>query len=698
MSSASQDPRAPMRGDIEGLRSVAVLFVLVYHLGVDRLSGGFAGVDVFFVISGFLITAGLLTEAERSGTVSLTKFYARRARRLLPAATVVLVFTALAGWRVLPSAHWEALSSDIAAAALYVVNWALAFRSVDYLAEDEGVSAVQHYWSLSVEEQFYVVIPIMMIALAWLARRRGWGVRRSITVAIAAIVLASFAFSVVHTDASPQTAYFYSTTRAWELGIGSLVACAVPLLKRLTVPVASALAMAGVALIAAAGLVITTSTPWPGSAALVPTVGTAAVIAAGVAHSRTLVGRLLGLRPLVWIGGLSYSIYLWHWPLIILSGYVVDLTRWHKVGLAIASVGFAWLSKKLVEDPIRFGPTFARRSRPTLVMGAAGMALSLVAAGLVWTQAPRLTDRPASAVGAAALPEPGTTSKTYARTPRPQLGPEITRSGMVYPVPAAAPKDIPAYYADDCQIQQGDESLRLDCVYGDPEGDVTVALAGDSKAGQWFDALDRISKAHGWRLELYLKSACGLNPEQPKPDCRAYNDKVMDRLTSREHRVDYVVTSAGRGTSGREDPSEERAFVEGYDSYWRRLEAVGTKIIALSDSPQPGGKGTRYECVEENPDDFLKCAFGANDGLGTDSLRRAVELDSSRTWLDLNTWVCPETPQGQCPVVIGNLLVYRQGSHVTSTYVESMTPIIERLFVEAGILSSRSPSLGAKGS
>lgn len=683
-----------MRGDIEGLRSFAVLFVLVYHLGVGHLSGGFAGVDVFFVISGFLITSGLLSEAERTGSVSLLRFYARRARRLLPAATVVLVATALAGWFVLPPLEWENLSTDVAAAALYVVNWALAFRAVDYLAEDAGASAVQHYWSLSVEEQFYVVIPIMMIVLSWLARRRGWDVRRAITAALAVVVGASLVYSVLHTASSPQTAYFYSTTRAWELGIGSLVACAVPALRRLSVRHSSVLAAAGLAAIVLSGFLISTSTPWPGSAALLPTLGTAAVIAAGVAHTRTAAARLLGLRPLVWIGGLSYSIYLWHWPLIVLAGEAMRLTLWHKVAIAVASIGLAWLSKHLVEDPIRFGRLFARRTGPTLAMGAAGMALSLVAAGTLWVQAPRLTERPTWAQGATAiLPEPGVSPTD---SPVVAAGDDLlTASGVVYPEPAVAVKDIPSYYADNCQVAQGDPTLNLDCVYGDPDGKVRVALTGDSKAGQWFDTVNAIAKAHGWRLELYLKSACGLNPAQPEPDCRAYNRRVLERLTAPETKADILITSSGRGAADYDDPAAVKAFVDGYDDYWRQFQAVGTKVVVLSDSPSPGGKLPRYECVEQHPDDYLKCAFPANDGTGSESLRSAADLDRDRVWTDLNPYVCPETTSGKCPVVIAHTLVYRQGSHVTNTYAKSVAPILEAIWLRQGILPAGPARLSA---
>ena len=687
MTTAAAKPRFAVRGDIEGLRAIAVLFVLVYHLSADGLPGGFAGVDVFFVISGFLITSGLLTEAERTGSVALLGFYARRARRLLPAATVVLVVTAVLGWQLMPRGEWWSLSIDVAAAALYVINWALALHAVDYLAEDSAVSQVQHNWSLSVEEQFYLVIPVMLIALAWVARRLGLSIRRLITAALAVIVAASLAYSIWHTNSSPQTSYFYSTTRAWELGIGSLLACAVPVLKRLANWAAIALAAIGLVLVLGSVLVITTATPWPGSAALFPTVGTAAVIAAGVVNPLTPVGRLLSLRPMVWIGGLSYAIYLWHWPLIVLSDQVVDLSRSSKVGIAIASVGFAWLSKHLIEDPIRFGRIPARRTRPTLAMGAAGMALSLLAAAVVYAQAPQFEERPPEALGAGALLVGDTETSAPSRLADPT--PVVSTGGKVYPAPAFAPKDVPAFYSDGCQVTDHDDELRTDCVYGDEDGDITVALTGDSKAGQWFDAINTIAIEQGWRLELYLKSKCGLNPEQPSDECRAFNEKVIQHLTSPQGRVDYVITSAGRGANSSRDPASTRSYVAGYDRYWTQLEAVGTRVVAISDSPGPadGLDQPVYECADDHPGDLMSCAFRSSDGGGTEALREATRLAPGRPWIDLNPWVCPQTAEGRCPVVVGSVLVYRQGSHVTNTYVETMAPIIQRYFDEAGLLT-----------
>lgn len=420
------------------------------------------------------------------------------------------------------------------------------------------------------EEQFYVVIPFLMIVLAWAARRFGWSVRGVIAAGLGSIVAASFAYSVVHTAAAPQTAYFFSTTRAWELGVGSLVACAVPLLRRLPRRVAGPLAMLGLTAILASGLVFSTSTPWPGSAALLPTLGTAAVLMAGIAHQRTLVARALGVAPLVWVGGLSYSIYLWHWPLIVLAGNGVELTHWHRVGIVVATFLAAWLSKRLVEDPIRFG-AWTRGTRRALMMATVGMACSVLAAGFVALQAPRLTAKPAEVQGALALLAP-TGDPAAGPQLRADVSSAITRDGLVYPEPAAETLDVPRYYADACQVGPGAVAIARHCVYGAKDGAFTVALVGDSKAGQWFSVIDTLATQRGWRLEVYLKDSCGLNPAATERDCRAYNARVMEHLTSPAGRVDLVMTSAGRSRDpGSDDVSQSdtSAATTSIGSSWR---------------------------------------------------------------------------------------------------------------------------------
>ena len=357
---ARPDAAREVRADIEGLRGVAVGTVVLYHVGVPFMPGGFAGVDIFFVISGFLITSLLLREAARDGRISITRFYARRARRLLPAATTVLVVTAVAGWAVLPSSRYADLSTDVVAATLYVVNWALAGRAVDYLAEGSGVSPLQHFWSLSVEEQYYLAWPLLMILGLLAARNSRARARRLMFGAVAVVFVVSLAWSVAHTRSDPAASYFVSTTRVWELAVGSLLAFGTGRLAGWGTRAAQLLGGIGLVLIAASVTLLDGSTPWPGWAALVPTLGAAAVIAAGCSRGGSTPSGVLGIRPLIWVGGISYSLYLWHWPLIVLAD-----ERWPNHGMAgsvavvAVAVLLAWLTKRMIEDPVRFHPRLA---------------------------------------------------------------------------------------------------------------------------------------------------------------------------------------------------------------------------------------------------------------------------------------------------------------------------------------------------
>ena len=309
--------RSGFRPDVEGLRAVAVGLVVLYHAGLSRLSGGFVGVDVFFVISGFLITSLLIRELERTGRISLSRFYARRAKRLLPAAATVLLVTTALTALVLPEIRWRDTGGDIVSAALYVVNWRLAGRSVDYLAEGTAPSPVQHFWSLAVEEQYYLVWPLLLILVTWWARRRGRSMGASLSIGLALVAIPSLLWSVYQTSYQPASAFFLTTTRMWELAIGGGVAIAATRLARMPRPAALLLGWIGLAAVAVAGVIFSTSTPWPGYAAALPTLGAAAVIAAGFAAGGAGPVMLLGTRPFLWVGALSYSLYLWHWPLLV---------------------------------------------------------------------------------------------------------------------------------------------------------------------------------------------------------------------------------------------------------------------------------------------------------------------------------------------------------------------------------------------
>lgn len=309
------------RADVAGLRAVAVGLVLLYHAGWSFLPGGFVGVDVFFVISGFLITGQIVNEIERTGRLSLIGFYARRAKRILPAATVVLAATAAAVWLFVPRSDWQVIGGDIAAAAVYVVNWRFADRAVDYLAADNAVtSPVQHFWSLAVEEQFYLLWPLLIV-LAILAARtlRRSNVRPVLWVGLAVLAVPSFVWSILETANSPARAFFVSTTRLWELAVGAGIALIAVRAARMPRAAALVLGWLGLAAIVAAALLVTAKTAWPGYAAALPTLGAAAVIAAGAAAGSRGPVLLLGTSPFRWVGDLSYSLYLWHWPMLVVA-------------------------------------------------------------------------------------------------------------------------------------------------------------------------------------------------------------------------------------------------------------------------------------------------------------------------------------------------------------------------------------------
>lgn len=664
--------RPGIRRDVEGLRAVAVGLVVLYHVGVPFVPGGFVGVDVFFVISGFLITGLLLRELERTGRISLLNFYARRAKRLLPAAGIVLVATALLVRIVESAVDWRTFGGDIAAAAGYVINWRLAERSVDYLAEDVGVSPVQHYWSLAVEEQFYIVWPLLILAVAWWVRRTGMSARRVMAVCLLAVLIPSLVWSIVMTENNPAEAYFVTSTRMWELAIGAMVAIGAARLKRLPRLIAAVIAWLGLAAIVAAGVGLSASVAWPGYAALLPTLGTAAVIAAGPSAGDAGPVRILGVRPALFIGGLSYSIYLWHWPIIVFAETSRGATGPLQGAVAVAvTVVLAWLTLKIVENPIRFSAALRRSPRLALSVGANFTFVSIVA-GLSLIIAVANVTRPAEQSqpsGAAVL---GVSPATYVPP---------TQVETITPDPILATADVPDAYADGCQAdQETDEPVR--CDYGEDSGAVAVALVGDSKALQWVSALDILGQQKGWSVRTYTKSACSFSAaplstrEERYESCDRWNEAVLAALLADP--PDLVVTSQGANTAmvDRDDPGAGKsveAMATGLAEHWQTLMSAGISVAVLRDNPHPSGGGVSpvYECVLDHSDDLAKCTFLREQGErvnASESQLRAVGETGAKL-IDLNEYVCPNE---QCPPVIGDVLVYRQGSHLTRTYVDTL--------------------------
>jgi peptidoglycan/LPS O-acetylase OafA/YrhL len=671
------------RGDVEGLRAVAIGLVLLYHAGLPFVPGGYVGVDVFFVISGFLITTQLVSELERTGRISLPRFYARRAKRLLPAVVVVLAATALLVRLFVPTVRWREIGADIISSALYLVNWRLADRSVDYLAEDSAASPVQHFWSLAVEEQYYLVWPLLILLAAVLAKATRWRVRRVLWLGLAVVAVPSFLWALAETARSPERAFFLTTTRMWELAIGAAVALGAGLFTRVPKPWAVALGWAGLAAIGLSGLLYTTGTPWPGHAAAVPTLGTAAVIVAGFAVTRGGPASLLSTTPFRWVGGLSYSLYLWHWPLVaVAAAHWGDLSAPH--GLLLVSVSFlpAWLTFRLVENPLRFSLALSRSPKLALGMGA-GLTLTGAATGLALLLAfsmaiPGGGPARGPALGAAVLAESPLGDPA---------GAAVDQVEWITPDPLAATSDVPASYADGCQ-QGLAESEVVSCEYGDRRAEITVAVAGDSKIVQWLPALQILARHSGWRLVTYTKSGCAFTaavPQaddgEPYPTCQEWNRAVRDRLLADP--PGYLLTS--QGSSQAFDAAGElsdAAMVAGLRSVWSDLTDRGTEVVVVADNPHPGLRV--YECVDQHRDRLTACTF-SRERYATSAAptqRTAVQGQPGVALVDLFDAICPTDP---CAPVIGNVLVYRQGSHLTATYVESLTPRFAAALSAAGM-------------
>jgi peptidoglycan/LPS O-acetylase OafA/YrhL len=688
-------PAEKFRGDVAGLRAVAVGLVLLFHAGLPYLPGGFVGVDVFFVISGFLITGQLVKEIERTGRVSLTGFYARRAKRILPAAAVVLIATAVAARFVLPRARWEEVGGDLVAAATYIVNWRFAERSIDYLASDDPPSPVQHFWSLAVEEQFYLVWPLLIIAVLLVARLlRTRSVRPILWLGLALVAVPSFAWSIVQSAASPDRAFFVSTTRMWELAVGAGVALLGLGVARIPRGVAIVLGWSGLAAIGASAVLITEGTRWPGYAAALPTLGSAAIIAAGLSAGPAGPVALLGTRPFRWVGDLSYSLYLWHWPMLVLAtAHWGGLSLARGLAVAAASAIPAWITYRLVENPLRYSRAVSGSPRLALSLGGNFTLVGICAGLALLVMSPTVPGSDPGQGGgggpAAAVPggfAPG--AAVLAASPGAERPPVPERFDFITPDPLRAPWDLPV--STRACFQQIPEPELIWCTYGNPNGKTTVALVGDSKMDQWLPAFQVLAAQYDWRLDVAFKGACPFmsapalrgRGEEPYTSCTAWNRSLLDRLV--KERPDYVVTSHGSwlAADANGEPSVD-AMAAGMRRSWQELDEVGTKVILMANNGGP----TRdmMACVDENREKLSVCTFdrarlAADDAYRTQ--RKAVEGVAEVKMIDMFDVICPTV---RCPAVIGNVLIYRKGSHITATYVATTAPQLARKLAAAGM-------------
>jgi peptidoglycan/LPS O-acetylase OafA/YrhL len=681
------------RPDIEGLRAVAVSLVLLYHAAVPGFGGGYVGVDVFFVLSGFLISGLLLRELETSGTISLTAFYARRLRRLLPAVALLIVVTVVASVAVLSPLRAGDVAADGVAAALYASNLRFAVQATDYLQSELAPSPLLHLWSLGVEEQFYLFWPALLL----LATRVRSDLRVRVGIVAAAVVVASFALSLWLTTASAPWAFFSLPSRAWELGIGALLAVGAARLAALPRGLANAAGWLGLGMIGAAGLLIDTSTPFPGTAALLPVLGTALAMLPGMRGTAEAPARFLGLRPARFLGRISYSLYLWHWPMLVLPTAVAGetLPLPVRVGLMLAAIPIAYASQRWLEDPIRRGRIVGLVPRRNLALaGALSIAVATSSLGLGFVTTQRLAAATADGESASAPPLPALGG--LAATPGPPAAGESPRASTPPtqtlppapggPVPAnlippliAARDDIPAIYDNGCHLAQPATALPA-CAYGDLGSRTVVILFGDSHAAQWFPALERLAMERSWRLVSLTKSGCtpawitvwNANFKRAYTECDEWRGRVLERVAAEQADAVIVASSHPYRAAGNGEPAAVDggvALAAGLEETLDRLRPLADAVVLIGDTPKFDGDPP--DCLSSHLDEVLACSESRATMVDQRWLETeaAIARDAGAAFIDPTDWACPTDP---CPTVVGRYLVYRDTHHLTTPYVVAL--------------------------
>lgn len=656
----SAPPTRRFRGDIQGLRAIAVLLVVLYHAGLPWLHGGYIGVDVFFVISGFLIGGHILDELDRTGGIRLVEFYGRRMRRLLPASLLVILSTLVLVRIFMPPLGWADVSTDGLFAAVAGANLWFAATGTDYLAND-APSVFQHYWSLGVEEQFYLVFPVTILVIFSAVRRN----RTLLVWAIGLISVVSFVACTVVTELNQPYAFFLLPTRAWELGVGVLIAAASPFLTRLNSRMGAVCQWLGLAIIAVSAVLLDHDTVFPGYWAVLPVLGSGLFMLGGVRPSRYLPAFLTENKVSQFFGRTSYSLYLWHWPVLVIPALYSSsgLSAFQAIGLVVLAVVLAEVTERFVETPARNLNWLKRSNKHTYGAAAGAVLITLVACLSVSTM-------PTLATQSVAQPwKPG-------EAPVSVVPASSVPSNLLPPL-EGADASVPVIYEDGCHGSVAARAPRVEeCLYGAPEAGRSIALLGDSHAAQWFPALEKLSVERGYTLIPMTKSSC------PASEVSVWNDALNRRYTEceewrrhaleeiAERKPELVVIGNFQGQKpihSENDPDAE--FSQGVSKLLTSLPE-GVRAVVLGDTPMhdvsppiclSGALSTAGECA--------RTVDGAVRSEWTAAIEESVR-HTPAIFVDPLPWLCPG---GTCHAILGNVLMYRDRHHLTVEASEALS-------------------------
>lgn len=690
---------------------VAVLTVFANHLwGWPK--GGFIGVDVFFVISGFLITGNLMRTAESTGRVSFRAFYWNRVRRIVPAATVVLVITYLASLLVFLPFRSHQVGVDALFAFVFLANWHSALAGTDYFTATSTVSPLQHYWSLSIEEQFYFVWPALIFVISVLVVRKAWTHAHRMRIAgaaMAVIVAASLGCAVYKTASSPAWAYFDTFVRVWELGVGALLATTVGLLARTPQRARPLLSWGGLIVIFASVFLINEeSVGFPAPWAVMPVVGAAAVIAAGV-NGEPRFQRFLRNSVSVYIGNISYSLYLVHWPVIVLLGALLPLGGTFYVASLSLSFGLAIASFHLVENPLRRADRakarealrriLSRRYEPerASVYGTVTALFLVTVALCAFTVRPSAHHEVPPSV-AAAIPGKADPAET-----QPNWGPltaalqtEIVQALTAIEWPDLNPTMESAINTPESplEVHACNDIDPMDpqaCTFGSPSAPTRVVVAGDSVALAYGGPLRDLALNSGGQIQVHVTAMGGcefvdvqvFNPDQSIVDaCPARRQRVIESINTTK--PDVVIISNIYGQ--KRVVGEKRYMTDGaWSSSLRQIidkfRANTKRVVLLSAPPSDKNISECYGARSSVPAD---CISKVNETWrGIARTEQAVAAAVGGTWIDSRPWFC--SSEGYCPSFVGSTPTKLDINHMTLAYGHKIYPVIGEAFLTANI-------------
>ena len=617
----------PKITQIQGLRALAALLVTLFH--AKWVSGGFIGVDIFYVISGFLITGLLIREIERTGTINFKEFYARRFKRLLPTSFFVLAITAVFSWLLIPATMRSSLGRDIIAAGLYVSNYLFAWWQADYQNLDATPSPVIHYWSLAVEEQFYLLWPLLILLFFVVATRLKKKI--ALTVLVAAVTALSFVFSIYQTETSPIWAFYSLPTRAWELGLGALLVLLPPIKTKKLV------GLLGFIFVIASAFIFNETTAFPGLNAVLPVLGTVMLIAT-INSWPPFLNDVANSRLFQWLGEISYPLYLWHWPLLVLPStyFARPLAVYERIIAIFATIVLADLTHRFIEEPFR-----KKKILPTLVFKQSAvitLVSVLIGTIIIFTSSDR-----------------------------------INVSGINGAVSLAQIKARPLVYEDGCHANYA-ETKSDACEYAKLDSQKTMVLYGDSHAAQWFPALAEIASRSGYKLVSLTKSACP-SVDVVRSDqgafkmsrCKKWREDSIQRIMKMKPDV-LVMSSFQYFAQPRQFQDRDKWWDDGQRKLLAQVKNASPNLIYLTDTPHPAR-------------DIPACL--ANNSISQcNKTERSKDLSiSGFEVIDPNSWLCSRT----CPAVKDGVVAYRDASHISVDIAIALIPRLTQALRDQGV-------------